>query len=153
MIEAYGQVYIGGKEDCSIGDETMAIVHADKRCHARKLGYKGSLPNTHPNYLSAETPFDLWMNLIDPPYPLFKLESFKAFMAFATKHLEKRNLLIHCSTAQSRAPSLAMIYFKELEGLQDKSYDFVKQEFLLKYPDFDPGAGIEAFMIANWEKL
>lgn len=153
MIEAYTQVYIGGKEDCSIGDETMAIVHADKRCHARRLQYKGSLPPTHPHYLSVETLFDLWMNLIDPPYPLFKLESFKIFKAFATKHLEKRSLLIHCSTAQSRAPSLAMVYWKHLEGLEGREYDFVKQGFLEIYPDFDPGAGIEAFMIAHWEKL
>jgi len=152
----FSNVMIGGTDDCMTGHGGIAVVHAVKHpCHQRILQYKGSLPSSHPHYLSFRQDQDLYLNIIDPNMPLFKLETFKIFMEFAREQegVNNRQLLIHCNSAQSRAPSLAMIYYKELEGLQDKSYDFVKQEFLLKYPDFDPGAGIEAFMIANWEQL
>jgi len=152
----FSNVMIGGTDDCMNGHGAVSVVHACKHpCHQRVLQYKGSLPPSHPNYLFFRRDQDLYLNIIDPDTPLFKLETFQIFLEFAMEQegVHNRSLLIHCNSAQSRAPSLAMIYWKHIEGLEGREYDFVKQGFLQIYPDFDPGAGIEAFMIANWEEL
>lgn len=156
MVPVFSNVFIGGQDDCQTGAGRYAVVHAAKHpCHQRVLQYKGSLPPSHPNYLFLRRDQDLFLNIIDPDVPLFKLETFKIFLEFAMEQegVHNRGLLIHCNSAQSRAPSLAMIYWKHIEGLEGRDYDFVKQGFLQIYPDFDPGAGIEAFMIAHWELL
>jgi len=156
MTPAFSNVFIGGEHDCQRGSGRYAVVHACKSpCHQRILQYKGSLPPSHPNYLSFQQDQDLYLNIIDPDVPLFKLETFKIFMEFARiqEGTHNRCLLIHCNKGISRSGSLAMLYWRELEGLKDRDYDFVKQGFLGIYPDFDPGAGIEAFMREHWEEL
>jgi len=155
MIEIYPNLYVGDGTDCQYGTEEMAVVHALKSpCHQRALQYKGSLPPTHPNYLALRDNEDLYLNLIDPKVPLFKKESFKIFMKFATEQAgHQRILLIHCNNGLSRAPSLAMVLYKHLDGFESLDYDHCRSRFERLYPAYDPGAGIEAFMRAEWAEL
>ncbi len=156
MIDVYSQynhkIWIGDGTDCNLGTEELAVVHATKVCHQKALKYKGSLSSIHPNYLALRNDLDLYLNLIDAPVPLFKIESFKIFMKFMKEMLPERDVLIHCNNARSRAPSLAMILWKTLKGYSG-DYDFIKLKFLELYPDYDPGAGIESFMKSHWEEL
>ena len=91
------------------------MVHTCKSpCHQSAVGYQGKLPNTHPNYLVLETENNLFLNIIDPLAPLFMPPLFTAFLAFANKHWgQGKKLLIHCNQGESRAPSLAMLFWQK----------------------------------------
>ncbi|MGN6210523.1 hypothetical protein [Asticcacaulis sp.] len=131
----------------------VSVVHACKTCHSRRLGYSGSLAPTHPNYLAWSGQHHLYLNLIDPPAPLFKLESFDHFFRFADVEIRDRPLLIHCNQGESRAPSLALLYMaKRLNLLPDESYQAAKLEFEKQFV-YRPGKGIQTFLGQNWASL
>ena len=131
--EIYPNLWIGDQAACVGGTETLAVVHACKSpCHQRYVGYRGSLPPGHPQYLAAEDLYDLYLNLIDPPAPLFRVESFRHFRDFATSAYVDglQALLIHCNQGQSRAPILALLFLaKELHVLPDDSYTAAVEAF------------------------
>jgi hypothetical protein len=117
LIEVSPRLFIGDQSACCTGTEEIAVVHACKDpCHRQAVGYTGSLPPGHPQYLACEDFFDLYMNLIDPPTPLFQLGSFAFFREFArVKFIDEGcSLLIHCNQGNSRAPSLALLYLAKL---------------------------------------
>ena len=90
------------------------------------MGYRGSLSPDHPHYLMRWHDFDLAMNLIDPPTPLFQLRSFEHFLNFthANCELRQRPLLIHCNRGELRTLSLALLYLaKEAATVPQTSYD------------------------------
>jgi hypothetical protein len=60
------------------------MVHACKSpCHRRAVGYQGSLPPEHPHDLMRWHDYDLYLNLIDPPTPLFQVPSSTHCESFA----------------------------------------------------------------------
>jgi hypothetical protein len=80
-------LFIGDDTFCQPGGPNIAVVHACKSpCHQRVLNYKGSLPNTHAYYLVYPQPYNLYLNIIDAPQPLFMPDLFTAFMKFARDH-------------------------------------------------------------------
>jgi hypothetical protein len=84
MIEISDRLYVGNEYDCREGDDEWAIVHACKSpCHQRAVGYRGKLRSSHPNYLVLEEENDLYLNIIDPPVPLFMPPLFTSFLKFA----------------------------------------------------------------------
>lgn len=158
-IELLPRIYIGSADDCLPGlnlTPGKAVVHACKSpCHQRIVGYTKSLPTDHPNYLSFEASGDLFLNIIDPPVPLFKRESFLVFRKFATqKYTNGDTLLIHCNQGLSRAPSLGLYFLaKQLQAIADESYDKARAEFEVIFPSFAPGKGIEVYMQEHWEEI
>jgi hypothetical protein len=149
------QLTIGGLVNCRQGDESWSVVHACKSpCHQLAVGYTGSLPKTHPSYLTLAEPYDLYMNLIDPPVPLFMKESFVRFLNFADSALKtERNLLIHCNLGESRAPSLAMLLLaKRLAALED-NYQSASEGMKRLYPGFNPGKGIQIYLSEHWDEI
>ena len=157
--EVYERLLIGGGSDCATGltlPEGEAMVHACKSpCHQRAVGYTKSLAPTHPHYLHCEYANDLFLNLIDPPLPLFKPESFSIFRRFIAPHYrDGRRVTIHCNQGLSRAPALALFFLsKELGVIGSETYDAAKHEFLSLYSCYAPGAGIETFLRENWSTL
>src|SRR5882762_8838896 len=109
-----------------------AVVHACKSpCHQRAVGYQGSLPNTHANYLVLSNGQDLFLNIIDPRKPLFMPASFNVFLSFADREwLVRRKLPIHCNQGESRAPSLALLFLAKCrQALDNSSYAAAKMGF------------------------
>ena len=156
MQEVHERVFVTNEESCQSGSAEFAVIHACKTpCHQLAVGYKGSLPNTHPNYLVLEREYDLYLNIIDPPVPLFKPGLFSSFMKFANKHwTEQRTIIIHCNQGQSRAPSLALLFLaKCLCVINNDSYHTARVEFEAIYPIYRPGNGIETYFEKNWGKL
>ena len=154
----HDRIRVGDKTDCAVGlcqDSGEAVVHAAKTCHRQAVGYKGNLSKDHTNYLSLEYKNDLFLNIIDPDLPLFRLEVFQLFRQFARDHYNRGdNLLLHCDQGNSRAPSLAMLFLaKELGVIGSESYEAAVYEFLPIYPTFAPGAGIKQFMSEHWSEL
>lgn len=156
MINVWGNLYIGGKKACFHNEPPgWAVIHACKNpCHAMAVGYTGSLASSHPNYLQLRRGSHLYLNLIDPPTPLFMPESFKYALDFIDEYIGSRKVLIHCNQAFSRAPSIALLYLaKRAEAIRDTSYAAAFEDFLRLCPGYMPGEGIRTFFTENWESL
>jgi hypothetical protein len=154
MFEIRDRLYVGSEYDCRSGDDDWAVVHACKSpCHQRAVGYKGSLPSSHPNYLVLESGKNLFLNIIDPPGPLFMPPLFTSFLDFAGRHWENgKRLLIHCNQGESRAPSLALLFIsKYLHEITESSYAEARQEFEEIFHGYRPGTGIQIYLSKNWE--
>lgn len=141
---------IGGCGD----DPAFSYVHACKDpCHRAQVGYVKNLVPTHPQYLATERPRHLYLNLVDPPVPLFKPKSFQIFFEFVDREIVLRPVLIHCNKGESRAPSLALLYAaKRLRILPDESYEVARKVFEERYP-YKPGLGIATFLNDHWADL
>jgi hypothetical protein len=153
MVEVYDRLYVGDGATCQLGSAQLAVVHACKSpCHQRAAGYTGSLPSTRPNYLVLQDPCDLYLNIIDPPLPLFKIETFAHFLLFASQHYDGGgSVLIHCNQGESRAPTLALVFLaKHLKVIPSDSFSAAKEAFVLRYEGYRPGLGIQQFLTKNW---
>lgn len=114
------------------------------------MQYTSNLPTQHPHYLSYQDQHHLYLNLIDPPAPLFKRESFNIFFQFMDAQIKQRPVLIHCNQGQSRAPSLALLYAaRRLKLFPDETYAVARAAFEKQFP-YAPGKGIEIFLTQNW---
>ena len=156
MIPVQDGLFVGTERDCRRGDAAWAVVHACKHpCHVKAVGYSGSLPSTHPSYLVLEYPDDLFLNIIDPPVPLFKPELFSAFLSFAMRKQEEgKSLLIHCNQGESRAPSLALLFMAKVTGaVSNDSYASARADFEKLFPGYRPGRGIATYLGARWDNL
>lgn len=156
MRKVHDRLFVGSLHDCSNNKEGWAVVHACKSpCHQKIVGYQGSLPNSHPNYLVLERPNNLYLNMIDPAGPLFMPPLFTEFLRFARLHWEGGdNLLIHCNHGYSRAPSLALLFLAKVVGvLPNGGYWEACQGFFNLYPDYLPGQGIQTYLEMNWGRF
>lgn len=156
MISVYERIFVGSEVDCRQGTASHVVVHACKSpCHQRSVGYTKSLPNTHPNYLALRRPFDLYLNIIDPPVPLFQAETFRQFLEFAREHYDcGASLLIHCNKGESRSPTLALVFLaKHLNVIPNSSFEAAKEAFSVHYSEYRPGLGIQKYLNLNWSEL
>lgn len=153
MQEIHERVMVTNGQSCRTGNADLAVVHACKiPCHQSAVGYRGKLDNLHPNYLCLEKDNDLFLNIIDPPVPLFKPLLFSKFLNFSNKHWRQgKKLLIHCNQGESRAPSLAMLFLaKGISVIPDDSYEEAREVFEKLYPRYNPGKGIQMYFSENW---
>jgi hypothetical protein len=156
LEQVYERVFVAGDLCCRRGDAEWAVVHACKSpCHQRALGYQGSLPNSHPNYLTLYDGSDLFMNIIDPPVPLFMAPSFSNFLRFSEEHWSAgQKLLIHCNQGESRAPSLALLFLAKCRhAIDNTSYLSARSEFETLYSRYNPGKGIQTYFSKNWGEM
>ena len=160
MIEVHPRLFVGDQSTCTRGFNSFAVVHACKSpCHQQAVGYRVALPHDDRYYLALEDVYDLYLNLIDPPTPLFRVESFRHFRDFATSTYVdgQQRLLIHCNRGESRAPCLAMLFMaKDLHVLPDDSYEAAVEAFApvaATLPRYQPGQGIAQFMAEHWDEL
>lgn len=156
MIEVYDRLFVGGEADCRPGNEELVVVHACKSpCHQRAVGYRGSLPSSHPNYLVLEHSYDLYLNIIDPDKPLFMPPLFTAFLEFAGRHWDDgREVLVHCNQGESRSPTLAMMLMaKHISAITDASYNEARAEFEGLYAGYRPGLGIQTYLRRHWAQF
>lgn len=104
-----------------------------------------------PAYLVWETPWGLYLNMIDPQQPLFHVETFQQFLSTARGH---EKLLIHCNEGNSRAPALAMLHLSKNAGvLPTDSYDAAKSAYKRLDPVFTPSSGIDQFLREHWQQI
>ena len=156
MFQVHDRVFVGNDSHCLPGTELLAVVHACKSpCHQRAVGYSGSIPNNHPYYLGTRRPFDLYLNMIDPPVPLFKVGLFTMFLSFFRDQQRTRTpVLVHCNRGESRAPSLALVLLsKHLGVIPASSFAAAHASFSRIYPAYAPGAGISQFLEENWDQI
>ena len=143
----------GGRELLAQHGAEWAVVHACKSpCHQRAVGYKGNLDSSHPNYLVLQSGNNLYLNMIDPPVPLFKPALFTEAMWFAKQHWDAgRAVLFHCNQGLSRAPSLALLYLAKVRRvLSGDTYEAARSDFERLYEFYEPGKGIANYLKENW---
>jgi hypothetical protein len=153
MRQISERIFIGAESDHRTGDNQWAIVHACKSpCHQAALGYRGSLRRSHPNYLVLEMETDLYLNMIDPPGPLFMPPLFTSFLEFAARQWEQgKSILIHCNQGESRAPSLGLLFLAKYKGeISNESFAKAAAEFQELYPLYQPGEGIQIYLKTHW---
>jgi len=156
MVEVQPGLFVGTEADCRHGSLSLAVVHACKNpCHVNSVGYRDSLPASHPNYLYSESGNDLALNMIDPPVPLFRAEMFAVFLAFSRRqYCESRPMLIHCNQGESRAPSLALVFMAKIaRTIGDASYDVARADFERVFSGYRPGDGICTYLCGHWVTL
>jgi len=158
MLEVVKGLLFGGEEVCTHDRSgAVAVVHACKDpCHRRAVGYSGrSLPSSHSNYLVKEIDYHLYLNLVDPPKPLFMMPSFTSFMAFMDKHYGARQVLIHCNRGESRAPTLALLYLaKRTDLIPRDSYPSAARAFRENiFSGYQPGLGIQTWLTQHWLEI
>lgn len=158
MQKVSDNLYVGSQDDCKIGHcmkSGHAVVHCVKDpCHSRVVGTR-KLDKEHQHYLAFTTSGDLYLNMIDPPVPLFKADTFKHFMKFMDEHRDDK-VTIHCNQGKSRAPSMAMLWLaKGLHEIPDVSYDEARGSFEKKFPGVidTTGKGIETYMREHWNEF
>lgn len=156
MKQVHERVFVGSDADCRVAQRAeISIVHGCKTCHQAELKYTGALPVAHPKYLSVERDNNLFLNIVDPPIPLFRMESFEHFLKFASeRYAGGESLLVHCNQGRSRAPSLALLFLaKKLGVIGNGSFNVARSDFQHLYPSYAPGQGIERFLKEHWKEL
>jgi hypothetical protein len=158
MIWLTNTLAVGAQGDCT--RKGIPIIHACKDpCHRWAVSYK-RLPHNHPHYLTREFDHNLYLNMIDPPQPLFHLETFTVALDFIDAH--NGHVLIHCNQGLSRAPSIALLWLLKrnlvLEPLVDielpnTSFTNARAAFQTLYPDYAPSPGIATFLTEHWDEL
>ena len=162
MTELFNGFFVGNDDDCRQLEARSGyyVVHACKsNCHQNAVGYKGNLDKKHPYYLSYQTKFDLYLNIIDAETPLpveFGDPMFNKAMEFIDDRYHKTGearVLIHCNKGQSRGPSIALVFMARLGKIDSISYDTATRDFKKLYPEYAPGKGIAHYLENNWAKL
>lgn len=156
MKEIVPNLFIGSDLDCHYVNNGFAIIHACKTCHQSGVGYLGNLSSSNPNYLIYEKKNNLYLNMVDMDRELlsrFTHPIMKNAITFIEKHINERQILIHCNQGQSRSPSIGIVYLARKNRITPTSYLDAKNEFIGVYPDFLPGRGIELYLMKNWDVL
>jgi hypothetical protein len=149
MRQIYTRLFIGSQEDCFAGAGGWCVVHACRHpCYTWAASHTAQSTPTN-------TENDLYLDLIDPPVPLFEPAPFLDFLAFADRHWkEGASLLVHCNCGLSRAPSLALLFLaKRREAIAAESYAAARSAFEKLLPAYAPGEGIRRFLTDRWMEL
>lgn len=157
MEEVSQNLYVGAERDCRAvkHSEDWAVVHACKHpCHQNKCGNPSQ---GHPNYLVHEDGGNLYLNMVDmdrKQQHRFMEPMVSDTLGFIEVHVDSTDVLIHCNKAQSRSPSLAMLYLaKRTDQVSDESYSQASTEFRQLYPRFNLGRGIHLYLQDYWHQL
>lgn len=112
-----------------------------------------------PFYLAIETTTDLFLNLIDPPLPLFQRESFEVALRWLDRRVaEGHDVLVHCNQGLSRAPSVALLWAVRAgwtPAFPDAAASFAAAAagLLSIWPAYHPGEGLVTFLTEHWPSL
>lgn len=155
MINVTDRILIGTEKDCSFHTLAgWAVIHACKHpCHSNAIGYKGSLPNNHPNYLILEKANHLFLNMVDMEQellPRFTNPIMQASIRFIDKFISDHQVLIHCNQGLSRSPSIALIYLAKKGMIDNNNLNDAIKSFTKLYPGYRPANGILKYMLNNW---
>ena len=100
------------------------------------------MDRSHPDYLSIETPDNLYLNALDPKKPMFYLEMFWDAKRFCCS--SGSPLLVHCNQGRSRSVAISFLC-GIWRGIV--AADLWENSFI------GGGRGIDTFMFENWEFL
>ena len=119
-------------------------------------GYVGrAMPKDEPEYLYAKREHALYCNLIDAPDIKYIPDKIidECMQFIDTEITQGRNILIVCNKAESRSPSIALMYMiYNGEFNQTRDLESVLSQFIAIYPAYNPGKGFAEYIKQYWEK-
>lgn len=133
------------------------------RQHARLQGASEegyitrSMPKNEPEYLYAERNHALYLNLIDAPDMKYIPDAcIEKALDFIDKEMaDGRNVLIVCNKAESRSPSIALMWMMRNNYFRgDESFALVQSVFRDKIfcPFYNPRKGMMDYVENFWNK-
>ncbi len=160
MIEVHPGLWIGSEADYERRvrhEQNWRVVHACRDpYHRAALGYTGrGAPKTHPEYLVARRGHRLILNLIDSPDPAYiRRELMDTAVAFVGDALQSgTRVIVHCNQGRSRGPTIGLLaMLAHTDALPADSLEGVVGAFRRLYPGYEPGAGMSAYLRANWRR-
>lgn len=158
MIEVHKNIFVGSETDCFHDKrDDWIVIHACKNpCHCHAVGYSGSLPNNHPEYLISEKENNLYLNMVDmtkPLSPVYTHPIMKKALSLIYSSIKNKKILIHCNFGQSRSASIILVYLARENKISKDSFNEAFKGFLELYPNYNPGEGIKAYLNFNWGEL
>ena len=158
MIQIRTNLFVGNQDDEAAirGQAGWFVVHACKEpYHRQALGYNsGGAPKQHPEYLIAERPGRLILNLVDVAQVSF-IAPVIVDTALDTihRHIRASKVLVHCNQGQSRSPSIALLYLlKHSDALGSREPVAALAAFRALYPTYAPAQGMADYIRLNWTK-
>jgi predicted protein tyrosine phosphatase len=158
MKEIYKNLFIGNQDDYEYkikGKDNLAVIHACKEpYHRNLLGYTGrGAPQDHPEYLFAERPNRLYLNLVDAPDPKYISDIIidKA-INFINEHINAKQVLVHCNLGMSRSSTIGLLYLASIGFFGDDDFYTAEEKYSKIYPPYSPGRGMRGFAEENWGK-
>ncbi|MCX2564737.1 protein-tyrosine phosphatase family protein [Acetobacter thailandicus] len=158
MIEVYPNLFVGSQDDEAAvrGQAGWFVVHACKEpYHRNALGYTGQgAPKQHPEYLLAERPRRLILNLVDVAQVAFIAPIIvDTALGAIDHHIASAKVLIHCNQGFSRSPSIALLYLlKYTDALGSQEPATALAAFRKLYPLYAPAQGMADYVRLNWAK-
>lgn len=156
MKEISENLLVGDEADCRASEE-IAVVHACKTpCHQNAVGYSGSLPQDHDEYLTSSQDSDLYLNIVDMDHLAkeYTQPILNEALDFIEKKINSNQVLVHCNQGRSRSPGIALLFLAKRRGaITDSSYREAKKEFQELYGNYRPGRGIDSYLRNHWEEL
>lgn len=156
MIEVHPNLFVGSQDDeASIRGQTgWYVVHACKEpYHRQALGYKTpGAPKEHPEYLLAQRPGRLILNLVDVAQVSFIAPVIvDTALDAIDRHIQGHKVLVHCNQGFSRSPSIALLYLlKHTDALGSQEPTAALLAFQKLYPRYAPAQGMADYVRLNW---
>lgn len=156
MEEVSENLLVGDEADCRTSGE-MAVVHACKTpCHQNAVGYRGSLPQDHDEYLISSQDSDLYLNIVDMDNLAKEYTEpiLNEALDFIEDKISNKQVLVHCNQGRSRSPGIALLFLAKRKGeISGSSYREAKKEFQDLYGNYRPGRGIDSYLRNHWDEL
>jgi hypothetical protein len=158
MIEVHPNLFVGSQDDEAAirGQSSWFVVHACKEpYHRQALGYTSQgAPKQHPEYLLAERPGRLILNLVDVAQVSFIAPVIVDTALDAIhRHISGFKVLVHCNQGFSRSPSIALLYLlKHTDALGSYDPVIARSVFQKLYPHYAPAQGMADYVRLNWAK-
>lgn len=140
---------------CGVCKDPLHRLHARIR-GTEKEGYiTKALPKDEPEYLLADRGHELYCNLIDASdVKYIPVEVINRALRFI--HAEKKTgnrVLVACNRAESRSPSIALMYMIQLDTWKPENnfQDVVENFRNMYYPFYRPSKGMLEYTKRFWE--
>lgn len=138
------------------GQAGWFVVHACKEpYHRQALGYTTQgAPKQHPEFLLAERPGRLILNLVDVAQVAFVAPIIvDTALCAIDRHIGEFKVLVHCNQGLSRSPSIALLYLlKHTDALGSRDPNAALLAFRTLYPPYPPAQGMADYVRMNWAK-
>lgn len=171
MTRIVENLLVGTVEDIPFSEQMgYSILGACKyplhRQHARLQGateegyLTKAMPKDEPEYLWAERDHAIYLNLIDAKdMKYIPDEVINKALEFIDKELEQgKNVLIVCNKAESRSPSIALMflikngYFESFEDSRNGFYHLITWFQNNIYPNYNPSNGMKEYVNKFWNE-